>query len=71
MFYNSSTVGGRSNGQHLILLTGAEQSGKTSLVRESLAHFRNRKLEMPGKKQGGPIPFNILTSPEDMEDQEK
>jgi chloramphenicol 3-O-phosphotransferase len=33
MFYNSTSQNGRSNGQQLILLTGAIKSGKTSLIK--------------------------------------
>ena len=33
MFYNSTSQNGRVNGQHLAFVTGAEGSGKTSLIK--------------------------------------
>jgi hypothetical protein len=71
MFCNSSAEACRSDGQHLVLLTGPEKSGKSSVVRESLARFRSRKFEMQGKKRGSSIPFDIVSTPESLEDSEK
>lgn len=63
MFYNSTSQNGRVNGQHLAFVMGAEGSGKTSLIKQSLKAFRSRKKrsEWVNKTK---IEFTSLSTPE-------